>query len=151
MTDSQRLDLEKIEKVLRSHESEFAQLGLSYLGATVVSSKLAGDSKTFTFVNRVNGVGIQIHLFPGNTISDRGLVAILTRKDGSTLNVNEYLRLHGREDLSRQFTSNTPYPDVTVFAEKNLSDLIRVLSTELKDMLAGIRWESTPTNWNGYR
>jgi hypothetical protein len=153
MNDSNqsRVELRKIESVVFICRDGFSELGLSYVGAKVVHSKVAGDSETFTFRNPGNGIGVEINIFPGLNERNRGFVAIITRRDGSALNLNEYLRVHGREDISKRFTNDAPVADIAPFVEANLETLLKLLSTDLRDIIDGVRWESVPIDWKGYR
>ena len=82
---------------------------------------------------------------------NRGFVAVIERDDSKTLNVNQYLRAHGKGEIADQFVNSTAHPDMGAFVNRRLELLLQLVASDLCAFLFGTSWESVPVDWQGYR
>lgn len=144
-------ELRVSETLLQTHTSDLADRGLVYEDSKTDHSALAGDSVVASFVHRTNAIRLTITVFPGLSIDDRGFLVIIRRANGDALNLIDFLRLRGKGNLIDGFVNGHPQPDIGAFVEGCLQTLLELLDTDLKPILEGRDWESTPVDWKGYK
>lgn len=69
----------------------------------------------------------------------------------SHLYVEDYLKLRNRDSLSEFSKYRDPNTDIRKFAETYLQKLLEVFRTDLKPILDGEPFESTPVDWGDYK
>jgi len=67
------------------------------------------------------------------------------------LDVKTYLKLHGREELTKLFRYRDPKTDVGRFADSLFQMLVGLFDQELKSIIEGETFEETPIDWQGYK
>jgi hypothetical protein len=80
-----------------------------------------------------------------------GFNASITKPVNHVINVEDYLKLHGRETLARFFSYRDPATDIRSFADTFMQMLCGLFDRDLKQILDGTYFEETPIDWQGYK
>jgi hypothetical protein len=80
-----------------------------------------------------------------------GFLVQIEKPVNKSLNVKDYLKLHGHQELDKLFNYRDPTTDVRSFAESFFQMLCRLFNEDLKPVLDGETFEETPTDWMGYK
>jgi len=94
---------------------------------------------------------VEVGFFSGSRDFKPSFSVYITDAQGRNLNVREYLRVHGRQDVLEQFVDQGKNTSLQAFVFSFLTILDRLFLTELKEILEGSKWEVIPFNWRGYK
>jgi hypothetical protein len=139
-----------VDEVVRAHAPEFAARGFTLMNVAVEGPPRLLRTIVFLFSNVRAGLLMDVSSFLGRAGLKRGFNAIISAPGNRTLNVHDYLVLHGRSDLARLLTNDAPM-DVRAFSESTVRMLIGLLDDELKPIVEGKTFEETPIDWQGYK
>jgi hypothetical protein len=137
-----------VEDVVRTHTSGFAARGFTLINVTEGGTPPFVRSISFHFSNPGAGLLLDVSFFVGRR---RGFTALISKPGHGRLDVGDYLDLHGQSEMSALFTSDDPGTDVRAFAEATIRRLLGLLDNELKPIIDGQTWESTPIDWQGHK
>ena len=140
-----------VRDALYQHLAEFAAYGFEFVGATLEGSLELERFPMFRFRNQRTGMAIAISFFAARDGLNGGFTALLIKPVNRKLDVEDYLKLHGREELSKYFRYRDPKTDVRAFADAFFQMLCDLLGKELQPILTGKTFEETPIDWQGYK
>jgi hypothetical protein len=145
-------DFAIVRDIVRQHTGEFITHGFELVNVTLVpgSSKIQ-TSPVFEFLNRRTGMTIRISFSAAHDGLNGGFGVRIIKPVRRRLNVEDYLKLHGRGGLTKYFRYRDPKTDVRSFAESFLQMLSGLLDEDLKPILDGKTFEETPIDWMGYK
>jgi hypothetical protein len=129
----------------------FASHGYEYSGSQSQSSKVAGDSIVFTFVNDKAGMRITITYFPPYKQQQRDFVILVHDGKGENFSLGDYLQTHKRDDVQLLLKAENRNPDFRVYWEDFFRKLDRLFNADLNDIVEGRRWENIPIDWGDYK
>jgi hypothetical protein len=144
-------DFQIVSNILREHAGDFLSSGFEFSDVKWEGSADLGYFLVFHFANQRTGMVIRLAFFVPEGESNGGFTAMILKPGNHTLNIKEFLKLHGREDLMRFFTYRNPETDVRAFTEAFLRMLNGIFRKELAPTLLGEVWEDTPIDWQGYK
>jgi len=142
-------ELAVVEEVFHAYASEFASRGFTLMNVT--DRTPLTQSIVFHFSNARARLLLNVSFVVGVSGRRRGFVALICNADNRKLDVRDYLKLHGRSEISEMFTSDDPTRDVRSFTESTIRTLLQVFDNELKPIVDGKTFEETPIDWQGYK
>jgi hypothetical protein len=137
-----------VDEVVRANAPEFAARGFTLMNVTEGGTPPFVRSTAFHFSHARAGLLLDLSFFAGG--NRRGFNALISKPDNGRLDVRDYLKLHGRTETSALLTSDDP-TTLREFAESAMRVLIGVFDDELKPVVEGTKFESTPFDWQGYK
>jgi hypothetical protein len=140
-----------VDDVVRAHVPEFAHRGFTLVNVTEGGTRPVVRSIAFHFSHAHTGLLLYLSFFVGRSGTRRGFTALINKHDEGSLNVEDYLKLHGHSDVSASFTLDGPPTDLRGFAESAMQTLLGLLDKELKPIVEGKTFEVTPIDWQGYK
>ncbi len=139
------------KELMETHLAIFQQRGFLLLERIFGKNSAGWPKLTFRFIEERANLRLRV-LFSISAPQTKGIFVV--RIDNSrkeTLDVEDYLRLHGDAAEASLFVCTKDVPDFTKYVESFLSMLDRVFENQLKPILSGDKWESTPIDWQGYK
>ena len=140
-----------VSEVVRRHAASFEARGFQFAGAKLAGSTKLDRYPAFSFVNKQTGLQIYVSFSAAREGLNGGFVLFLVNPDNRKLNVQDFLKLHGRTEPMKLFTYRDPKTDVRTFAESFFDMVDGLLDSDLKPILDGESFEETPIDWMGYR
>jgi len=140
-----------VSEVLHGYSAQFSAQGFEYRATEWEGSPKLGRYPVFKFWNERRSMEFAILFSPALEGRNGGFVAALAKPSNHLLNVEDYLKLHGREELTHFFTYREPSTDIRAFAQAFFQMLVGVMRSELASILDGRVWEDTPIDWQGYK
>ena len=141
-----------VREVIQRHSPIFVAHGSEFAGASLEGSPKLQRFPVFHFLNKQTSMRIDISYCATATGRNGGCFTVLIiQPPNSKLDVEDYLKLHGCEELTKPFTHRGRITDVRGFADSFLQDLVSLLDSNLKPVLEGKVWEETPIDWMGYK
>lgn len=141
-----------VSDVVREYVPKCGTHGLAFRGVTLDRAASRHEPyPSFHFSNPKNGIRMDVSFAPATQDLNGRFVVRIRKPTNQTLNVSEYLKAHGREELTKYFTYHDPATDVRRFAEDFVQMLIKLMETDLKPVLEGRVFEETPIDWMGYK
>lgn len=140
-----------VSEVVRQHAPSFATYGFEFTGASLEGSPKLEQFPDFHFLNKRAGMQIHVSFSAARAGRSGGFVALIENPVNRKLDVEDFLKLHGRDELTKFFTYRDPNTDVRSFADSFFHMLSALLDTDLKPILDGKTFEETPIDWMGYR
>ncbi len=119
-----------VHEVVGQYTPEFAARGFAFKGITLEGSPELQRFPVFHFLNERTPMGIDISFFAAVNGLNGGFVVLLIKAGNHKLDVEDYLKEHGREALIRFFTYRDPATDVRTFADTFLKMLIGLFDRE---------------------
>ena len=149
-----KLSMDVFDAVTRAIESNlniFSSRGFRYIGVSPETSQPDRPRIRFQFENDKTRMRLWVTFSPAQNGLNGGFVVFFMASNGGRLNLNDYLRLHGYVAEALLFSFKENIPSFDKYLDAFLSMLNRVFSNQLKPILAGTTWESTPIHWQGYK
>lgn len=140
-----------VYEVVRQYIPRFAAHGFEFTGVTVEGSPKLNSFLVFRFLNKRTGMRIDISFFAATRGLNGGFTVLMIKPVNQKLDVEDYLKAHGREELSEYFRYRDPKADVRGFANSFLQMFCALLDKDLKAVLDGRTFEVTPIDWMGYK
>jgi hypothetical protein len=140
-----------VSEVMLKHAPGFVAHGFELTGADLAGSAELQRFPVFHFLNKQTGMRIDVSYYATLTGLNGGFTVLIIKPPNSKLEVEDYLKLHGHEELSKSFTYHGPVSDLRSFADSFLRNLVDLLDGDLKPILEGTVWEETPIDWMGYK
>jgi hypothetical protein len=140
-----------VDEVVRRYVPRFAAHGFEFTGVTIEGSPKLPRFPIFHFLNKRTGMRIGVSFSAAVEGRNGGFTVLIINPVNRKLNVNDYLKLHGREELSKFFTYRDPPTDIRSFADSFLQMLCGLLDQDLKPIVDGKTFEETPIDWMGYK
>ena len=140
-----------VEEVVRTHTSDFAIHGFTLMNVTEGGTRPFIRSLTFHFSHPLPRLLLDVSFFVGRSGARRGFTAMISKPGDGRLDVEDYLKLHGRSDVSASLTLDGPPTDLRSFAESAIQTLLALLDNELRPIVEGKTFEETPIDWQGYK
>jgi hypothetical protein len=144
-------DFATVNEVVRQHAPGFATRGFELTGVTLEGSPRLQRFPVFHFLNSRTRMRIDVSFFADARRQKGGFTVLIIRPVNRKLDVEDYLKLHGREELSKSFSYREPNTDVRGFAESFFRMLGGLLDEDLKPIVDGKVFEETPIDWMGYK
>lgn len=144
-------DFAIIGEIVQQHADDFTAHGFELSEITWKGSDKLGRNPVFKFLNQRTGITIRISFFPAKNGLNGGFVVMILKSANHRLDVEDYLKTHGRDELTKFFTYRAPNTDVRAFAQAFFQTLGGLLNRELAPILRGETWEDTPIDWMGYK
>jgi hypothetical protein len=136
---------------VHQHLDEFARHGFKLSSVVWRGSDKLGRYPIFKFLNQRTGMAMRISFFPAQNGLNGGFVTMILKPVNHRLDVEDYLKMHAKSELTRFFTYRDPNADLRVFAHAFLQMLDGLMAKELMPVLEGKVWEDTPVDWQGYK
>jgi len=136
---------------MHKHAPGFVALGFELTGADLAGFPKLQRFPVFHFLNRQTGMQIDVSYYVNITGLNRGFTVLIIEPLNNKLDVEDYLELHGHEELTKSFSYHGPITDPRSFADCFLQNLVGLLDSDLKPILEGRVWEETPIDWMGYK
>lgn len=140
-----------VNEVVQQHSSSFAAHGFDFKELTLDGSQELGRFPIFHFLNERTAMRIDISFCATAKGLNGGFNALIIKPVNQKLDVEDYLKEHGREALTKFFTYRDPATNVRSFADTFLQMLVGLLDRDLKPILEGKIFEETPIDWMGYK
>jgi hypothetical protein len=140
-----------VSEVVRQYAPAFTTHGFEFSGVTREGSPKLERFPTFHFLNKRTGMQIHASFSAARAGRSGGFVVLIETPVNRKLDVEDFLKLHGRDDPTKFFTYHDPNTDVRNFADSFFHMLSALLDTDLKPILDGKTFEETPIDWMGYR
>src|SRR5579884_1068733 len=140
-----------VSKLIEKRESLFESHGFVLTEKTVNNLPGGGRFLQYDFRNNQKNLTLSLLFVTAADGEGGGFSANLYNATGGYLNIHDFLQLHGYVAEKLLFTYTKDVPDFPKYVESFLSMLDRVFSNQLKPILAGEAWESTPIDWLGYK
>jgi len=144
-------DFAIVEDVVHRYLQELATFGLEFERVTLDGSPKLQPFVTFHFLHNRSGIRVDIAFFAAAQGKNGGFTVLIVDRGNRKLNVEDYLKAHGREDLSPAFRYRHPESKLEDFATTFLQILCGLFGGELKPVLEGQVFEETAIDWMGYR
>jgi hypothetical protein len=138
-----------VEEVFHAHASEFASRGFIFVKVTDGTPLV--QSRGFEFWNAHAGLSLTVSFVVGVSGQRRSFNALIHKPDHGTLNVRDYLKLHGRAEMISVFTSDVPAAELRAFTETAVRTLLTLFDNDLRPVIEGKTFEETPIDWDGYK
>jgi hypothetical protein len=140
-----------VSEVMLKHAPGFVAHGFEFIGADLAGSTELQRFPVFHFLNKQTGMRIDVSYYATLTGTNGGFTALIIKPPNSKLDVEDYLKLHGHEELTESFAYHGPIADLRGFVDSFLRNLAGLLDSDLKPILEGTVWEETPIDWMGYK
>jgi hypothetical protein len=140
-----------VNQVMRLYSDKFAAQGFEHDRVKLEASRVLPMVLSFRFWNKRTLMNMDISFFPAREGLNGAFSIHFEKHVNRMLNVADYLKLHGREDLTKFFRYRDPKTDVRHFADSLLQILIGLFGTDLKPIIEGKTFEETPIDWQGYK
>lgn len=140
-----------VNEVIHKHAPAFAACGFEFKEVTLEGSQELVRFPIFHFLNEHTAMGMDISFCAAAGGLNGGFTALIIKPVNHKLDVEDYLKEHGREALTKFFTYRDPATDVRTFADTFLVMLAGLLERDLKPILDGRIFEETPIDWMGYK
>ncbi len=140
-----------IKELMERHIDIFQRQGFILTDENFDQHGPVGPEMRFHFFNERSKLDLKFD-FTVTTGPRKGIFTvqiIKSRKD--SLIVQNYLRIHGYAAEASLFVCTEGVLDFTKYAENFFSMLERVFENQLKPILSGKEWETTPIDWYGYK
>jgi hypothetical protein len=144
-------DYAVVNEVVRQYGPRFATHRFELTGVTLEGSPKLQPFPVFHLLNKQSGMRIDISFFAATGGLNGGFTVLILKPGNRKLDVEDYLKLHGREEPTNFFRYRDPITDVRSFANSFLQMLCGLLDEDLKPILDGKIFEETPIDWMGYR
>lgn len=106
-----------VSEIVHEYRGEFTVKGFEFTETTWEGSPKLLRYVVFRFLSKRKGMTIDISFFPAREGHNGGFVVSIIKPENHLLNVEDYLKLHGRDDLTHFFTYRDPNTDTRVFAQ----------------------------------
>jgi len=140
-----------VNEVIHQHAPAFAAHGFEFKEVTLEGSQELGRFPVFHFLNEHTAMGMDISFCAAVRGLNGGFTVLIIKPVNLKLDVEDYLKEHGREALTKFFTYRDPATNVRTFADTFLVMLAGLLERDLKPILDGRIFEETPIDWMGYK
>lgn len=144
-------DFSVVNEVVQQHAPGFAARGFELKDVTLAGSKELGRFPVFHLLNEQTAMQIDISFCAAARKLSGGFTVLIIKPVNRKLDVEDYLKAHDREMLTKHFTYRDPSTDVRAFADKFLGMLVGLLDRDLRPILEGRTFEETPIDWMGYK
>jgi hypothetical protein len=144
-------DFAIVAEVVAEYSGEFFAQDYDYTGTTWGGSAELWRYPVFRFLHRETGLAITISFSSAREGRNGGFVVMIVNPEDRVLNVEDYLKLQRREELTRFFTYRDPKTDIRAFTRELLQMLDGLMRKELAPILQGKVWEETPIDWAGFK
>jgi hypothetical protein len=144
-------DFAIVNEAVRRYTPGFSAHGFQLTGVTLEGSAKLQRFPVFHFLNERTAMGIDISFISAAGGLNGGFTVLLIKPENRKLDVEDYLKSHGREGLTKFFTYRAPATDVRGFADTFLQMFVGLLDRDLKPILEGKTFEETPIDWMGYK
>ena len=143
---------ETIEEAVCGCLSGFAEHGFVLLQASRVGyPRTKSYSAAFSFFNYQTAMEINFSFFPAHEGLNGGFISSIIKHGTRRLQLEDYLKLHGRSELTEFFSYRDEKKDIEEFAKAFLAMFLELLDTDLRTILDGTTFEETPIDWMGYK
>jgi hypothetical protein len=140
-----------VNEVVHQHATEFAVHEFEFKEVTLEGSQELGRFPVFHFLSERTAMRMDISFCAAVKGLNGGFTVLLIKPVNRKLDVEDYLKEHGREALTKYFTYRDPATNVRSFADMFLVMLVGLLERDLKPILEGRTFEETPIDWMGYK
>ncbi|MGA3045469.1 MAG: hypothetical protein ABSD67_02530 [Terracidiphilus sp.] len=140
-----------VNDVVLLHSFDFATHGFNFKEVTLEGSQELERFPIFHFLNERTRMKIDISFCAATRGLNGGFTVLIIRPGNQKLDVEDYLKEHGREQLTKYFTYRAPAANVRDFADTFLMMLAGLLDRDLKPIIEGKTFEETPIDWMGYK
>jgi hypothetical protein len=140
-----------VNEVVHRYTSGFAAHGFDFKEVTLEGSQELGRFPIFHFLNERTAMRIDIAFCAAAKGLNGGFTVLIVKPVNQKLDVEDYLKEHGREALAKFFTYRDPSTNVQSFADTFMQMLAGLLDRDLKPIIEGKTFEETPIDWMGYK
>jgi hypothetical protein len=140
-----------VNEVVQQHAPGFSARGFDFKEVTLEGSQELGRFPVFHFLNERTAMAIDISFCAAAKGLNGGFTVLIIKPVNRKLDVEDYLKEHGREALTRFFTYRDPATNLRNFADEFLRMFVGLLDRDLKPILVGKTFEETPIDWMGYK
>jgi len=141
-----------VSKLIHLYGPRFASHGLEFVGVVLKKTVLSEQAfPSFHFQSQRTGLQVEISFSSATKDLNGGFLVWIIKPVERLLNLEDYLKLHGREELTKMFAYRDPATDVRNFADSFLQMLCTLFDNDLKAILDGTTFEETPIDWMGYK
>ncbi|TXT27315.1 MAG: hypothetical protein FD134_66 [Gallionellaceae bacterium] len=140
-----------VGEVVREHSFIFAKHGFELKEISLGGNQELGLYSVFHFFNKRTGMEIRVAFDSAREGLNGGFSVMIIKPVNRKLDVEDFLKLHGYDELTKFFTYRDPKTDICNFANSFLNVFCELLDTNLKPILDSKTFEETPIDWMGYR
>lgn len=140
-----------VSEVVQQYFPAFTAHGFHFQEVTLEGSEALGRFPVFHFHNQQTGMRIDISFFAAAPELNGGFNVLIIKPVNHKLDVEDYLKAHQREMLTKYFTYRGPAADMRSFAEIFMQMFAGLLDRDLKPIVDGNVFEETPIDWMGYK
>ena len=140
-----------VNEVVHQHTSEFAARGFEFREVTLEGSQELGRFPIFHFLNQQTGMRIDLSFCAAAGGLNVGFTVLIIKPVNLKLDVEDYLKGHDRESLTKHFIYRDPVTNLRSFADTFLELLVGLLDRDLRPIVEGVTFEETPIDWMGYK
>jgi hypothetical protein len=140
-----------VNEVVHQHAPGFAAHGFEFKEVTLEGSQALGRFPVFHFLNEQTRMRIDLSFSAAAQGLNGGFNVLIIKPENRKLDVEDYLKAHEREALTKFFTYRDPATNVRSFADLFLQMLVGLLDRDLKPIIDGQAFEETPIDWMGYK
>jgi len=144
-------DFAIVNEAVRRYVPGFSAHGFRLTEVTLEGSAKLQRFPVFHFLNEHTAMGIDVSFISATGGLNGGFTVLLIKPGKHKLDVEDYLKSHEREGLTRFFTYRDPATDVRGFADTFLQMFVGLLDRDLKPIIEGKTFEETPIDWMGYK
>ncbi len=139
------------KQLMDRHLDIFQRRGFILVDQTFDKNSQVGPELLFRFFNKLTKLNLNVALTV-STRSNKGIFVVqIVNSRKEDLIAENYLRIHGYTAEASLFVCTEDVPDFRNYVEGFLSMLDRVFDNQLKPILSGKEWETTPIDWYGYK
>jgi len=140
-----------VNEVMQRYTPGFAARGFEFKEVTLEGSQELGRFPVFHFLNQLTAMRIDISFCAATKGLNGGFTVLIIKPANLKLDVEDYLKAHGREPLKQYFTYRDPATNLYSFAGTFLEMIVGLLDRDLKPIVEGTVFEVTPMDWMGYK
>ena len=140
-----------VNDAVQQSAPEFAARGFDFKEVTLEGAQELGRFPVFHFLNERTAMRIDISFCAAVRGLNGGFTVLIIKPVNLKLDVEDYLKTHDREMLTKHFTYRDPATNVRGFVDTFLRMLVGLLYRDLKPILEGKTFEETPIDWMGYK
>ncbi len=139
------------EELIERHMDIFQRRGFILVNQTFDKDRQVGPRLQFRFFNERTKLSLDAALTISTGPRKGIFMVLIVNSRNELLFVDNYLRQHGYTAEASLFVCTEEVPDFRNYVEGFLSMLDSVFDNQLKSILSGEKWESTPIDWQGYK
>jgi hypothetical protein len=140
-----------VYNIAQRYISYFFSRGYELSDVQVKEHKVIPQRLSLQFINEKIETELYISFFPAITGHNGAFTVMISKPVNQCLALSDYLKIHHRDDLLPYFTYHDSNTDIAVFADAFFKMLMELFDTDLKPIVDGTTFETTPIDWQGYK